>query len=92
MCDKEAIQNIRDELVRVSSFSHDSLMVVESMDDRVTAIEDMMKEHKEAVEAMIAVYETGTGLVAFLKWLSKLLAAIATIWGAGYAMLHWRPH
>ena len=52
----------------------------------------MMIAHEDAVNGLIEIYETGTGFVKFLKWLSKLLAALATIAGFIYGIVHWRPH
>jgi len=52
----------------------------------------MMEDHKEAVDGLIAIYETGTGLVRFLKWLAGVAAAFATLYGSYQALIHWRPH
>lgn len=80
-----SMKSLQDEMIIVSSSANDAKVTSE-------AVMSIISKNQEAVAAMIKVYNTGSGLVDFLKWLSKLVAACTIIWASVQAFIHWRPH
>ena len=61
-------------------------------DDEIDHLADRLKAHlpskaefeelRTEVQGIIKAWETATGLVAFVKWVSGIVAALTVIWAA----------
>lgn len=56
--------------------------VLEEFSDKLDAMNDKIDKRDAQIEGMISAWNTGKGLVAFVKWFASVILAAGVIWGA----------
>ena len=53
-----------------------------TVDSSLVARDKSLDELTESVKGLVEAWNTGTGMVTFIKWLSTFVAAISLVWHA----------
>jgi hypothetical protein len=83
MSDEKCCEDLRATEMRLKIEIENAIREIEELKKNAIQIEELKKSVEslnKSVEGLVTAWETGTGLVAFIKWFAPLVFILSSLW------------
>lgn len=83
MSDEKCCEDLTVTEMRLKIEIENAIREIEELKKAIREIEELKKNVgslNKSVEGLVAAWETGTGLVAFIKWFAPLVFILSSLW------------